>query len=101
MNNAATIEQAGGWPFPRAGQIRAQCATIWLEISEEHADQLRDVVPPVWVDSGFMVGEAASHTVEGHAVLSAVAKVRGRYFLHECTRGEYAGRLVELRRALA
>ena len=78
------------WPFPRIGEVRKRDGSEWVEISQEHADYMRDVLPPIYVSgAGYMVSEAAAHDSEGHAIYCGVVQVGERYFAKECTRGMF------------
>lgn len=63
-------------------EISAMAHTVytWTEISDERADELLEVLPPIYIPGGFMVGEALDHDERGVPVYRAVVTVNGRWW---------------------
>jgi hypothetical protein len=49
-----TTETIGVWPWDAVRENPGQ----WCAISEEHAEYCLNVLPPIYFDGGFAVGEA-------------------------------------------
>lgn len=52
----AIRDSRGAWPFPTIDE--ASRAGDWTEISDEHADDMLNALPPIYIPGGFMLGEA-------------------------------------------
>ncbi len=85
-------DSRGAWPCPRAGELQKAGSEDWLEISEEHKDQLLNCLPPVYCPHGFYVPEPICDDPKtGAPVCSCVLTLRGadmteRHFLREIPR---------------
>lgn len=73
---STVIDNRDSWPFPAI--TNATDPDQWVEISQEHADDLMNAVPPIFIHGGFMVSEPHSHTLEGVAILCTVVRFNGR-----------------------
>lgn len=77
------IDSRDKWPFPAISEARKAGAGDWVEISEEAATDLLNVLPPIYIPGGFMVSEAADHDARGVAIYCAVVNAHGRYLAAE------------------
>ncbi len=85
----SVIDHTHAWPFPAISTDRRNGGSAWFKISEAHADQIRDAVPPVYHGAlpGFFMGEASSHDANGRPIHCAVILRRGAYFAREIAVG--------------
>lgn len=72
----ALRDSRNAWPFPAVTD--ASRGGEWTEISEAHADDLLNVLPPVYIPGGFMVGEEVAYDDERGPLFTAVINVGGR-----------------------
>ena len=93
------IDSRQAWPFPAITEAR-KTPGAWVEISEAHADQLLEAVPPIYIPGGFMVSEPASHDHDDMPILCAVVKYTGRYYAREMRRDLGGSAIVLVRAAL-
>ena len=95
-------DREGGkaWPFPFVTEDYRNLSLVWREISEHDAIELRDCLPPIYVEGGFMVGEAANHEPDGSAVYTGISIIGERYFARDTTRKRWSAEHNELIRAL-
>ncbi len=87
------IDSRGAWPFPAITNARhddrLEGTCTWVAISEEHANELLEALPPIYIPGGFMVGEEASHTADGEPIYCAVFHLGGPdYVAREMPRSE-------------
>lgn len=68
------IDSRHEWPFPAIHDASAEPDT-WVRISDEHADDLLNALPPIYINGGFMVGEPARHDDDGYPVHTAIINV--------------------------
>jgi len=63
-----------------------QPGTVWREVSESFYWQAMEVLPPVYADGGFLVGEPWRHMDNGQPLRVAFSTWGGRYFAIISTR---------------
>ena len=80
-------DSRNAWPYPLVTEIRHEGSPDWVEISPEHAEELRNVLPPIGIYGGFMVPEPAAHTDDGDPICLAVIRLpNGRYVVRDWPR---------------
>lgn len=85
------------WPWPAASDDRES----WHETNEERWWYALEVLPPIYFEGGFFMGEPAIHDRRGVPVHAAFVKMAGRYFVREIPTDKHAEALKELRESLA
>lgn len=73
-----TIQQNVAWSL---AQRSLALPPTFKKVTESRYDEMLNVLPPLaWCAKGFLVGEAYSHTVDGHATYTAMVQHRGRFY---------------------
>ena len=80
MSMTAIEPAANAWAYPEIEADYKACRNVWREVSQSFYDENLGVLPPVYVEGGFMVGEPLRHTANGGVVAALFATVQGRYF---------------------
>jgi hypothetical protein len=74
------------WAYPQMGEHLETGERVWVEVSESFYWQAMEVVPPLFVTGGFMLGEAHSSDAEGHTIYATFMHLKDRYFAMYTTR---------------
>jgi hypothetical protein len=82
------IEPAGmDWAYPILKQDYLSDAKIWREVTQDFFHQALNVMPPIYVGAGFMVGEAYTHDDKtGKAIFAGFIQVGNRHFARYATK---------------
>lgn len=99
METTWTIQSDGGKPFLSCEDDYKTGAAIWREVSEESMEYALNVLPPVYLNKGFMVGEPYTDDAGG-VVRAAYTKVGVRWFSRYTTKSRYEADRQELLEAL-
>lgn len=105
------IDLGKQWPYPAVTEARRAGRGDWFKISAERADELLNVLPPIYFKGGFFVSEPASHEVRKvpgsqtrfvhMPVYSAVCKVGESHYLREVAADRIGEAREELLKAVA
>ena len=95
------IPACADWPIPQLQKLRHDNADVWVCVPDSFADYMLEVVPPVYVPGGFLVGEPDSHDAQGYPVRLGFAHVNGQYFARYATKHDWPGLRISLLIALS
>ena len=96
-----TIQPAGmEWAYPAIEQDWHEGRDTWREVSEEFYGEALEVLPPVYVSGGFMVGEPHSHNAAGDEIRALFAEVGGKFYARMCARRDANTATLALRHTL-
>ena len=95
---SVTIKPAeNDWPYPEMEADWHAASDVWRQVSEAFYWQNLEVLPPVYVHGGFMVGEPYTYTPTGDSVRALFAEVNGQHYGQMCARREAANSCARLR----
>jgi hypothetical protein len=89
------------WAYPQMQAIYDAQTPEWVEVSSDFYWEAMECVPPIYVQGGFMVGEALRHEADCRAVYAAFVEIGMRHFARYTTRVRYTEDRRQLILALA